>query len=183
MIKRTSSLPNNATQRSAENATVALEEQPALALFQLAAWPQSAEAFAKRTAQWLGLPKPPRPGQSVAANDVALLRVAPLRWWQLGGSMPVPEPEQAMALDLSHAFAHLRVSGADAAVLLNRHLPVNLADGAFPEGAVASTSLHHVGVTVWRSPRGLELFLPRGYAQSLYEVLLESAAQFGVQPV
>lgn len=181
MGNRISSLPHNGdARRPAADATVALSEQPGLALYQLAAWPHSAGSLAGQMAKWLNLPHAPAAGQVVEGAAVALLRIAPLRWWQVGGVMPEPDPEQAMALDLSHAFLHLRVSGADAAVLLNRHLPVDLSDTAFAEGAVASTGLHHVSVTVWRSARGFELFLPRGYALSLYEMLLESAAQFGV---
>ncbi|MBT3770493.1 MAG: sarcosine oxidase subunit gamma, partial [Acidiferrobacteraceae bacterium] len=38
----------------------------------------------------------------------------------------------------------------------------------------------HVGVTLWRSPTGLDLFVPRGFALSLWEMLLETAEQFGL---
>lgn len=67
--------------------------------------------------------------------------------------------------------------------LLNRHLPLDLREGAFPLGSVASTAFHHVGITVWRSEAGYELFLPRGFAVSLWELLRESAEQFGVEVV
>jgi sarcosine oxidase gamma subunit len=48
---------------------------------------------------------------------------------------------------------------------------------------VAATAFHHVGVTLWRSEAGYELFLPRGFALSLWELLYESAQQFGVEVV
>jgi heterotetrameric sarcosine oxidase gamma subunit len=66
---------------------------------------------------------------------------------------------------------------------LNRHLPVDLRDGACPVGSVVSTALHHVAVALWRSEHGFELFLPRGFALSCWEVLLETAEQFGVEVV
>ena len=66
-------------------------------------------------------------------------------------------------------------------MLLNRHLPLDLGDAACPVGAVASSGFHHVGVTLWRSTAGFELFLPRGFAASLWEMLSESAAQFGAE--
>ena len=47
--------------------------------------------------------------------------------------------------------------------------------------SVASSSTHHVGVTLWRSADGYELFMPRGFALSLWEGLVESAQQFGVE--
>ena len=65
----------------------------------------------------------------------------------------------------------------------NRHLPLDLRPASFPVGSVASTAFHHVGVTLWRSDDGFELFLPRGFALSLWEMLLESAAQFGGEVV
>jgi len=48
-------------------------------------------------------------------------------------------------------------------------------------GSVASSVTHHVGVTLWRSQDGYELFIPRGFALSLWEGFVESAQQFGVE--
>jgi len=56
---------------------------------------------------------------------------------------------------------------------------LDLRDASFPVGSVASTAFHHVGITLYRSEAGYDLFLPRGFALSLWEMLLESAAQFG----
>jgi len=111
----------------------------------------------------------------------ALLRVEPLKWWLLGADAPALAPEHGASLDLSHSRTHLRISGAQAAALLNRHLPLDLREASFKEGAVASSALHHVSVTLWRSAHHYELFIPRGFALSLWEVLLESAAQFGAE--
>ena len=90
-------------------------------------------------------------------------------------------PEDGCLLDLSHARTHVRVSGADAATCLNRHLPVDLQEGTCPVGSVVSTVLHHVAITVWHSSEGFELFLPRGFALSCWEVLVDTAEQFGVE--
>jgi sarcosine oxidase gamma subunit len=46
-----------------------------------------------------------------------------------------------------------------------------------------STAFHHVGITLWCSDDGFELFIPRGFALSLWEVLAETAAQFGAEIV
>jgi len=109
----------------------------------------------------------------------ALLRIEPLKWWLIGAPVaPDIGPQQGAVLDLSHARTRLRIAGPRAAEFLNRHLPLDLRAAAFPEGAVASSQLHHVGVTLWRSRRGYELFIPRGYALSVWEVLLQTAAQF-----
>ena len=60
---------------------------------------------------------------------------------------------------------------------------LDLRDEAFPVGSVASSVIHHVGVTLWRSAEGYELFIPRGFALTLWEGFLESAEQFGVEVV
>jgi sarcosine oxidase gamma subunit len=40
-----------------------------------------------------------------------------------------------------------------------------------------------VGVTLRRSDAGYELFIPRGFAVSLWELLVETAEQFGLEIV
>ncbi len=113
----------------------------------------------------------------------ALLRIEPLKWWILGAPAPPIDPQHGATLDLSHARTHLRISGPQATDLLNRPLPLDLRPAAFPVGAVASGALHHVGVTLWHSPHGYELFIPRGFALSTWEVLLQTATQFGGEVV
>ena len=58
---------------------------------------------------------------------------------------------------------------------------MDLRDDFFPVGTVASSALHHVGITLWRSNDGFDLFLPRGFALSTWEILIETAAQFGAE--
>ena len=70
---------------------------------------------------------------------------------------------------------------ADSTTLLNRHLPIDLRENSFPLNSVASTAFHHCSVTLWRSVEGYELFLPRAFALSLWEILVESASQFGYE--
>ena len=73
----------------------------------------------------------------------------------------------------------IRVS--DSICFIKIHLPIDLREISFPLNSVASTVFHHCSVTLWRSKNGYELFLPRAFALSLWEVLLESAAQFGYE--
>ena len=163
---------------------VRLREIPDLRLHQIAAWPGSLAEVASLAATAAGIDTAPAPATAIAATtDTALLRVEPLKWWLLGGEPPTLTAEQGATLDLSHARTHLIISGEQSATLLNRHLPLDLRADSFPPGAVASNALHHVGVTLWHSRRGYELFIPRGFALSLWEVLLQSAAQFGAEIV
>ena len=166
-------------------AGVVLWEVPGLSLHQIAAWPDTLALVGEKAARAAGVPRAPGPGAAgIVADDAphsALLRVEPLKWWLLGGQPPQLQPDQGTTLDLSHSRTQLRITGPQAPALLSRHLPLDLRPASFPSGALASSALHHVGVTLWHSPQGYELFLPRGFALSLWEVLLESAAQFGAE--
>ena len=112
-----------------------------------------------------------------------MLRVEPLKCCLFGVTLPDLSADLGCLLDVSHARTHVRVSGSDAVTCLNRHLPIDLRDNTCPVGSVISTALHHVAITVWRSNQGFELFLPRGFAVSCWEIFLETAEQFGVEPL
>ena len=110
-----------------------------------------------------------------------MLRKEPLKWWIIGSKIENISPEEGHIIDLSHSQTHIRISGKDSIALLNRHLPIDLRETFFPINSVASTAFHHCSVTLWRSTKGYELFLPRAFALSLWEILIESAAQFGYE--
>lgn len=154
-----------------------------LILWQIAAWPETATKLAGRFSEQIGASAPPDPCRAVTGADrtVVLARIEPLKWWLIGARADALDAELGAVLDLSHSRTRIRIDGPAARVLLNRHLPLDLREPACPVGAVASTAFHHVGVTLWRSETGYELFLPRGFARSLWEMLLQSAVQFGVE--
>ncbi len=160
---------------------VTIELLPDLTLHQIAAWPETVSETGKLAALSAGVDAAPGPGQSVTSENSALLRIEPLKWWQIGREAPELLPDQGTTVDLSHSRTRLRLAGTDAAALLNRLLPLDLRESSFPEGTVASSAMHHVGVTLWRAPGGYELFIPRGFALSIWQVLFESSHQFGVE--
>jgi heterotetrameric sarcosine oxidase gamma subunit len=170
-------------QGDAERSGVVLEEVADLVLHQIAAWPESIDAVGKALAKAVGARADAAagPGTSTAGDGGAMLRIEPMKWWLVGVEAPTFDAEQAMTLDLSHSRTRLRVTGDDAAEFLNRHLPLDLREASFPVGSVASSATHHVGVTLWRSADGYELFIPRGFALALWEGFVESAAQFGLE--
>jgi heterotetrameric sarcosine oxidase gamma subunit len=152
-------------------------------LIQFAAWPDALAQTGAETAKAAGAKAAPGPGQAATGTGGTLLRVEPLKWWLVGGTVGVTSlaAETGAMLDLSQSRTRLHISGPQAARLLNHFLPLNLSDNAFPESSVASTAFHHVGVTLWRDRRGFNLFLPRSFAASLCEILTESAAQYGLE--
>jgi len=166
---------------------VTLSEVGSFSLTQFSAWPETLEQAGKDAARLAGCKTAPGPGQSAEGAKGTLMRTEPLKWWLIGRETQAEQPalsaEGAIPLDLSSSRTWLRVSGPEAAGLLNRFLPLNLSDAAFPPGTCASSAIHHIGVTLWRDEEGFNLLLPRSFAASLWEMLLESAAQFGVEVV
>ena len=162
---------------------ITLQQVPELTLHQIAFWADSIDETGSLAASAAGADSAPGPGRAIIGNKGAILRIEPMKWWLIGVEASVLLPEQGATIDLSHSRTRIRISGPDAVDLLNRLLPLDLRETSFPEGSVASSALHHVGVTLWRSGDGYELFIPRGFALSVWEVLFDSALQFGVEVI
>ncbi len=162
---------------------VTLTEVRDLTLWQLAVWPDTLTATANQAVEALGLSSVPGFCRAESNGDVAMLRIEPCKFWVYGVQPPEIEASNGAVIDLSHSRCHVRITGAEATSVLNSYLPLDLRDQSFPVGTVASTAFHHVGVTLWRSELGYELFLPRGFAVSLWELLCEASEQYGVAVV
>ncbi len=164
-----------------EDPGIILQEAPDLLLHQVAAWPDTVGPVARRVSEAIGVDQAPLPCRAVSSAGGAALRVEPLKWWLVGAPAPDIDAEQGTALDISHSRTRLRIGGPDAAEFLNRFLPLDLRESAFPTGSVASSAINHVGVTLWRSVTGYEMFVPRGFALSLWQGFVDVAEQFGVE--
>ena len=158
-----------------------LSEIKNLQLTQVAAWPESVNAVGSNIARHLNLDEYALPNKAIINNSVVMMRIEPLKRWILGSKIPVLSSNEGTSLDLSHSFTHLEISGPSASLFLNRHLPLDLREKCFPINAVASSAIHHVSVKLWRSDSGYHLFIPRGFALSLWEIFLETASQFGYE--
>lgn len=171
---------------NSESLGIKFELLESLQLGQIAAWPTTLEHMGVLSAQLVDITlssnhSPPKPMHSIGDANNALLRIEPLKWWLLGTELPEIAAEIGSCIDLSHSRTRIRVTGSNARELLNRHLPLDLSLSNFPSGCVASSAVHHVGVTLWHNELGYDLFIPRSFAVSVWEVLLKSALQFGVQ--
>lgn len=159
---------------------VTLREPANLVLHQVGAWQDSIEEVGQALAKLIGADAVAGPCSAVTGSKGSMLRIEPMKWWLFGVEAPAFDAQKAVTLDLSHSRTHIRVSGDDAVEFLNRHFPLDLRAASFPIGAVASSATHHVGVTLWHSQDGYELFMPRGFALSIWEGFVASAQQFGV---
>ena len=160
---------------------IELSEVRNLILFQVGAWPNTLNDVGTKVSKLLNLAEYPKANKASSISEVSMLRVEPLKWWVIGKEISDLTVGEGNILDLSHSRTQIRISGKNSISLLNRHLPIDLRELSFPINSVASTAFHHVNVTLWRSKNGYELFLPRAFALSLWDVFLESASQFGYE--
>ena len=184
MVDRVSALAGHnqpGHQGDPANTGVILSEPADLVLHQVAAWQDSLDEVGKALAKLVGAKTFAGPCTAVSGSKGSMLRIEPMKWWLVGVAAPEFDADKAVTLDQSHSRTRICVSGDDAASFLNRHFPLDLREASFPVGSVASSATHHVGVTLWRSEDGYELFMPRGFALSLWEGFVESAQQFGVE--
>ena len=121
------------------------------------------------------------PNKVITNESVAMMRIEPLKWWIISSDVPHFSTDVGTILDLSHSFTQIEISGLRSALFLNRHLPIDLRNKLFPVNSVISSAIHHVSVKLWHSKNGYQLFIPRGFALSLWEIFLKTASQFGYE--
>jgi methylglutamate dehydrogenase subunit D len=86
-------------------------------------------------------------------------------------------------IEIGDSRTVLRVAGVGAAILLNRGLPIDLDDDAFPVDAFAQSLIHHMPVLVHRvstgASRAFDVYVTRDYALSFWEWLTRAAESLG----
>jgi len=180
-INRVSALQSVLVERVHSDPGVTLSEVSNLNLQQLAVWPESIEACALRLTKELALSDgAPGFGRCAVQNEITVMRIEPLKFWVIGATPLSFEAEQGVTLDLSYSRTQVRIVGRHAEDVLNSFLPLDLRERSFGVGQVAATGFHHVGVTLWRSDAGYELFVPRSFAVSLWEMLVDASGQYGL---
>lgn len=118
------------------------------------------------------------PGTSKGTADDLVWSVTPGEWTVLGRR---PEAE---AVDLTHVRAMLRLTGDDAAKLINRVCGLDLSDGMFPSGAAARTLFAGVATEIVRDDiddKPSYLIVPSSsFKTYILEVIEDAGAEFGL---
>jgi len=171
----------------ADGPGVTLHEIRDAGLWQVSGWPETMDALGERLADIVGAEAAPGPLKSAAGAKGMLIRVQPFAWWLTRADAATAseamaiDPEQGTALDLSHSRTVIRIEGPRARDLLNRGLSTDLRPALFPEGSFAGGAIHLVGVNLLHRVGGFDLYIPRGFAVTLWEFLTETAAQWGYE--
>ncbi len=160
---------------------VTMQDRPNLVLSQIAGWSDTIDEVSSKVAESVGVKSAPGPCRAESGKVSSALRIEPMKWWIFGDAAPELDSAAGCTLDISHSRTHIRINGSRATEFLNRLLPLDLREQSFPVGAVASSVIHHVGITLWRSDDGYEMFIPRGFALVLWEGFVEIAEQFGLE--
>ena len=184
MVNRSSALESNYSvgiKDTKNESQLQLSEIKNLQLTQVAAWPDSINTVGSNVANHLNFNEYALPNKAIVKNSVVMMRIEPLKWWIVGSGVPTLSSNEGTTLDLSHSYTQLEISGQSASLFLNRHLPLDLREKHFHVNSVASSAIHHVSVKLWRSDVSYHLFIPRGFALSLWEIFLETASQFGYE--
>ena len=164
-----------------DNIGIIFSENSNLIIQQIAAWPEEILNVEKLFSDQVGIQQKIDFNQGQVRKNNSLWRMEPLKWWLIGSTINLPE-NLGTSLELSHAFTSIKVGGETSEILLNRHLPLDLRLENFPIYSSASSAIHHVSVKLFRlSAKEFNLFIPRGFALSIWEILLQSASQFGYE--
>jgi len=164
-----------------EQISVRFKELSNLHLQQLACWPNTlpeTENFFKKE---LNVNNSPSFNKGIIKEGYSIWRMEPFKWWTLEKKLDFPG-ELGTNLDMSHSFTCINVSGDHATLLLNRHLPIDLRENKFPPASSASSAIHHISIKLLKiSTNNYYLLIPRGFGLSIWEILLETARQFGYE--
>ena len=168
-------------------AGVTLEEVTGRDLIQVGAWPQTLDAVAADLAAALGMPAPmPRGGAATKGHATAFF-VGPDKIWVTapfadGSSAKLAKrwpSSTAVVTELGHSRTVVRIGGPNARDLIARFLAIDTDPELFPAASVAAAGLHGIGVTLHHVSDGVyDLYLPRTFALSIVEALVEVAEQW-----
>ena len=164
-----------------EKHSLIFKEIKSLEITQIACWPEKLIELNNLLAKKLNVNNMPSFNKGIIFENNSLWRMEPLKWWLFNCGIEVSD-EIATTLDMSHAFTGIEIKGDRSTLFLNRHLPIDLRNKNFPDLSSASTAIHHVSVKLFKiSSNNYCLYIPRGFALSIWEILLETADQFGYE--
>lgn len=158
-------------------------------LVQVAGWPKSFDKLAKRLGEILTCDLPKGYAEAATKGEVTLFPVGPERLWvtcpvgkgDLFGKLTEAfAVEEGVVTELGHSRTIIRISGPAARATLAQGLAIDLDPSVFKPGSFCQSSIHHIGLLAHCiEPETLDLYVPRGFALSFWEWLIEAAAEAG----
>ena len=166
---------------SSSETKLSLKEIKKLEITQIVCWPDKIKEISNQFLNQLNISEIPDFNRGIIFKNSTLWRMEPLKWWLIDNKIKISE-DVATTLDMSHAFTGIEIRGNDSKLFLNRHLPIDLRAKNFPEMSSSNSAIHHVSVKLFKlSSNKFYLYIPRGFALSIWDLLLETADQFGYE--
>ncbi len=134
----------------------------------------------------------PKAGHSAGASNTRALWMGPGRWLVISNDTQYGALAQKIAANLPAAAVNdvsssrtvLRLTGPKVRDVLAAGCPIDLHPNAWQAGKCATTVLDHFTVTIdCIAADTFDVYVPRGFAQSLYEWLMEAGEEFGVEVI
>lgn len=125
----------------------------------------------------LGISDLPPPGSSAGGTN----RLLPIGSgiWLLHAEAPPPLQEAfEVAIDVTGAWTRIAIGGAGAPALMAKGCALDLHPRAFPIDACAGAGFAGMRTIIRRAEDGFELLVGRSYALSLWEWLVDAAAEY-----
>jgi sarcosine oxidase subunit gamma len=118
--------------------------------------------------------RPYGPGQWFVVGD------APLSAAEIYGKMPLLDGRASIS-DQSHGRVRIGISGRAIETVLAKGTAVDLDSARFPIGQSAMTLIGHISALITRTGAdSFELLVLRGFAESLWDELIQMSLEFGV---
>lgn len=144
------------------------------------------DATIERLAGIFGVAPVDRP-VAIFASGTTMVGIGPGRWTIAGATLGDVEATLAPALDEVAAVVDqsggqvaFHLTGASVEEVMASLVAIDLEPSVFPVGAAATTTVAHVGVTLWRTVDGFVLLVGRSFAVAFERAVVASAERLGV---
>lgn len=170
---------------------ITIAERRPLAMVQIAGRGDESAAVRAGIEAALGVAPDTATNRATVRGTTAILWVGPGRWLVVAPEQEGSDFEDrlraslaetpAAITDLGNGRTVLRIAGPRARDLLAKGSSIDFHGRAFPAGSCAQGLLGHVGALIHAVDAAptFDLYIARGYAQTVWEWLSESAAEYG----
>jgi sarcosine oxidase subunit gamma len=159
---------------------------------QVATWADTSAQACAIVGEVFGVQPPVRPNTVAGNHQSRVLWLGPDRWllvWEAGviedfaSTLEGRFPSQvATVVELSGGRSVFVLSGLHARDVLAKHVPIDLSEPKFRVGSCAQSAIGNIGVLLHaESEDAIEIYVYRGFAQHLWEMLVDSGEEFGVE--
>jgi sarcosine oxidase subunit gamma len=194
MFARSSALSSVLSAASSQHANAAARvvicERHPVAVLQVSAFATTINETERTLCSVLRL-EAPAANQLSGDFTLSLRSIAPGVWQIVGDVSLTPQAAAlrttlqsiATVVDVSHGRSALLISGPSAAKSLAKFCGLDLASDKFMTGHSTQTRFGHIAMTLSRIDDAptFEILVFRGYAQHVFESLVEGAAEFGLR--